>query len=216
MNAIPRAPAETQRPQRTQRTLLLAFSALSGLIVGAVVTGQQPPTSVFTAAQADAGRAAYQASCAACHMPDLTGRNEAPPLAGANFTNTWRTRSTRDLFEFMSTTMPPDAPSLPADQYLAITAFILQSNGATPGAQAFTPTTPVTIGTAIAAGADPRVRPATPPPGDNAGPTRGSAAPPQTAGRGDADAPAATTTFQWAAVAAAARTPSSGLPPRAR
>jgi alcohol dehydrogenase (cytochrome c) len=117
-------------------------------------------------------------------MPDLTGRNEAPPLAGANFTNTWRTRSTRDLFEFMSTTMPPDAPSLPADQYLAITAFILQSNGATPGAQAFTPTTAVTIGSAIAAGADPRVRPATPPPGDNAAPTRGSAATPQTAGRG--------------------------------
>jgi len=149
MNAIPTTPAETQSPKRTQRKLISAasaFSACSALILGAVLAGQQPPTSVFTAAQADAGRAAYQASCAGCHMPDLTGRNEAPPLAGANFMNTWRTRSTRDLFEYMSATMPPDAPSLAADQYLAITAFILQSNGATPGAQAFTPTTGVAIG----------------------------------------------------------------------
>ena len=149
MNAIPTTPAETQSPKRTQRRLISAasaFSACSALILGAVLAGQQPPTPVFTAAQADAGRAAYQASCAGCHMPDLTGRNEAPPLAGANFMNTWRTRSTRDLFEYMSATMPPDAPSLAADQYLAITAFILQSNGATPGAQAFTPTTGVAIG----------------------------------------------------------------------
>ena len=149
MNAIPTTPAETQSPKRTQRRLISAasaFTACSALILGAVLAGQQPPTPVFTAAQADAGRAAYQASCAGCHMPDLTGRNEAPPLAGANFMNTWRTRSTRDLFEYMSATMPPDAPSLAADQYLAITAFILQSNGATPGAQAFTPTTGVAIG----------------------------------------------------------------------
>ena len=104
MNAIPTTPAETQSPKRTQRKLISAasaFSACSALILGAVLAGQQPPTPVFTAAQADAGRAAYQASCAACHLPDLTGRNEAPPLAGANFMNTWRTRSTRDLFEFI-------------------------------------------------------------------------------------------------------------------
>jgi alcohol dehydrogenase (cytochrome c) len=137
MNATPTTPSGPQSP---------ALSALSALIVGVVVAGQQPPAPVFTAAQADAGRAAYQASCAACHMPDLTGRNEAPPLAGANFMNAWRTRSTRDLFEFMSATMPPDAPSLPADQYLAITAFILQYNGAAPGAQVFTPTTAVPVG----------------------------------------------------------------------
>ena len=131
-----------------------AFSTLSAVIVGAVVAGQQP-ASVFTAAQADAGRAAYQASCAGCHMPDLTGRNEAPPLAGANFMNTWRTRSTRDLFDFMSSTMPPDAPSLAADQYLAITAFILQYNGATPGAQPFTPTTTVALGSIATGGGNP-------------------------------------------------------------
>ena len=78
-------------------------------------------------------------------MPDLAGRNEAPPLAGGTFLNAWRSRSTKDLFDYMSATMPPNAASLGADQYAAITAFILQSNGAPAGTQAFTPTTALAI-----------------------------------------------------------------------
>src|SRR5256885_12360965 len=109
--------------------------------------GQQPPPSVYTAAQATAGRAVYQASCASCHLPDLVGRNEAPQLAGNNFMNTWRARSTRDLFEFIQSTMPPTGENLSADQDLAVTAFILQSNGAAAGTQALTPTTSAPIGT---------------------------------------------------------------------
>src|SRR5206468_457731 len=117
-----------------------------------LLAGQQPPPAIYSAAQATAGRAVYQQSCASCHMPDLAGRNEAPPLAGNNFMNTWRSRSTRDLFEFIQSTMPPSGESLGADQYLAVTAFILQSNGAAAGAQAFTPTTAAPIGT-VASGA---------------------------------------------------------------
>ena len=37
--------------------------------LGLVLAGQQPPAAVFTAAQADAGRMVYQASCSSCHMP---------------------------------------------------------------------------------------------------------------------------------------------------
>jgi alcohol dehydrogenase (cytochrome c) len=127
---------------RTLPALVLAAAA-----VLTVLTGAQQPTGVFTAAQATAGRAAYQASCAGCHMADLAGRNEAPPLAGGTFMNTWRTRTTRDLFEYMRATMPPNVPSLADDQYLAITSFILASNGAAPGTQPLTPTTAVAIGT---------------------------------------------------------------------
>jgi alcohol dehydrogenase (cytochrome c) len=117
----------------------------------ALVAGQQPPSAVYTADQAAAGRAAYQANCASCHMPDLAGRSEAPPLAGANFMNGWRSRTTRDLFELIQSTMPPDGSNLTADQYLAIAAFILGSNGASAGAQPLTPTTAVAIGS-IASG----------------------------------------------------------------
>src|SRR5436190_14446436 len=123
-----------------------------GLRIGAAaialtlgVRAQQPAAPIFTAEQAAAGRAAYQASCASCHMPDLAGRNEAPQLAGNNFMSTWRSRSTRDLFEFIQSTMPPTGESLSADQCLAVTAFILQANGAAAGTQAFTAVTAVPI-----------------------------------------------------------------------
>jgi len=111
-----------------------------------LVAGQQPAAPVYSAAQATAGRAVYQASCASCHMPDLAGRNEAPQLAGNNFMNTWRSRSTRDLFEFIQSTMPPTGETLSPDQFLAVTAYILQANGAAAGAQALTPTTSAPIG----------------------------------------------------------------------
>jgi PQQ-dependent dehydrogenase (methanol/ethanol family) len=127
----------------------LGLSAPLGLVL---LAGQQPPAAVYSAAQADAGRTVYQASCASCHLPDLAGRNEAPQLAGNNFMNTWRARSTRDLFEFIQSTMPPTGETLSADQFLAVTAFILQANGATAGAQALAATTTVPIGS-VASGA---------------------------------------------------------------
>jgi alcohol dehydrogenase (cytochrome c) len=115
----------------------------------ALVAGPQAPaaTSVFTAEQAAGGGAVYAASCASCHMADLAGRNEAPQLAGNNFRNTWRNRSTKDLFEFIQSTMPPTGETLAPAQFIAVTAFILQANGAAAGTQAFTPTTAVAIGT---------------------------------------------------------------------
>jgi alcohol dehydrogenase (cytochrome c) len=114
-----------------------------------VALGGQQTQGIYTAEQARAGAAAYEAACASCHMPTLSGRNEAPPLAGGTFLNAWRSRSTKDLFDYMSATMPPNVASLSADQYTAITSFILQSNGAPAGTQAFTPTTAVAIGSVI-------------------------------------------------------------------
>ena len=114
----------------------------------------QQGVGAFTAEQANAGRAVYQANCASCHMTDLAGRNEAPQLAGNNFMNTWRTRTTRDLFEFTQSTMPPTGANLGAEQYLAVTAFILSANGAQPGTQPLTPTTAATIGS-LTQGAQP-------------------------------------------------------------
>src|SRR5262249_54938748 len=135
-----------------------------------------------------------QASCASCHMPDLAGRNEAPQLAGNNFMNTWRSRSTRDLFEKIQATMPPTGDTLSDDQFLAVTAFILQANGAPAGAQALTATTSAQIGTvatgAAAAGAGARQPQTTT--ADDAPPAgargQGRGAPGAGAGRGGAPA----------------------------
>lgn len=107
---------------------------------------EQAAQSVFTADQAAKGKAVYQERCASCHMPDLGGRNEWPQLAGDDFMGSWKSRTTKELFEFVRDTMPPDGPALTPEQYLTIVAFMLQQNGATAGSTALTPTTAVPIG----------------------------------------------------------------------
>jgi alcohol dehydrogenase (cytochrome c) len=168
----------------SSRSLTEASNAFALAALAVATLAGQPPAApaVFTAAQATAGRTVYQAQCASCHGPDLTGRNEAPPLVGGTFLDAWRTRTTRDLVDLMTATMPPNAPSLSADQYLAIASFILQANGAAAASQPLTATTAVAIGS-IATGTQPA--PAGADPGARPAPARGSAP------AGDTNQPAA-------------------------
>src|SRR5262249_55717724 len=79
----------------------------------------------------DAGRDAYQANCAGCHLADLSGQGDAAPLRGSAFLQAWGTRTTKELLSFMQLTMPPQRPgTLTPEQYLNIVAYILQQNGA--------------------------------------------------------------------------------------
>ena len=99
-----------------------------------VLTGQQTAAGPYTAAQAAAGRTAYQASCAGCHGADLAGLNSASALAGGLFMGSWGSRTVNDLLGFMQGAMPPDRPGqLGEPTYLNIAAFILDFNGARPG-----------------------------------------------------------------------------------
>src|SRR5215475_9471768 len=121
-----------------------SFVAIGLIGCGVYVATAQQSASVFTAAQAAAGRTAYQSSCASCHTDTLIGRNEAPQLAGANFMTQWGARTTNDLYRYIQAVMPPgNGGTLGEENYLAVTAYILQSNGARPGAQALTATTAV-------------------------------------------------------------------------
>jgi alcohol dehydrogenase (cytochrome c) len=124
-----------------KRNLILGTAAAGAALLSGILTGQQPAPAVapYTAAQADAGRAAYQANCANCHAPDLSGRNDASQLAGSLFMGSWGGRTTADLVGFMQGSMPPgNAGGLPEATYLNIAAFILDSNGARPGTQPLT------------------------------------------------------------------------------
>jgi PQQ-dependent dehydrogenase (methanol/ethanol family) len=128
------------------KRLLIASIAVAGIAV-IRVAGQQPG-GPFTAAQATAGAAAYQANCATCHQPDLKGQGTAPALSGPEFTGGWGTRTTRDLLTFIQLTMPPASPgTLGAETYANITAFILQQNGARAGTQTLTENARVPINT---------------------------------------------------------------------
>jgi alcohol dehydrogenase (cytochrome c) len=119
-----------------------------------VAARQAGTAGAYTAAQADSGRAVYQQKCASCHLPDLRGSNEAPPLAGSNFVNAWRSRTTADLFTRIRTTMPANNPGSVGEQdSIHIVAFILQANGATAGTQALTSAAAFSIGDVVKADA---------------------------------------------------------------
>ena len=91
------------------RLLAVVLVAACGVVL---VAGQRQPTAPgpFSAAQAQAGRDAYEANCSSCHRPDLRGSGEAPALAGANFIAAWRDLSTKDLYDRIRLSMPPGMP----------------------------------------------------------------------------------------------------------
>jgi len=120
------------------------IAALGTLIVTQNGGAQQRPAGPYTAEQASAGRAAYQTNCAACHAPDLSGR-EGPQLAGANFMTQWGDKTAADLIGFMRATMPPGGATLPGDTYINLAAFILDANSARPGDRALTADSNVSI-----------------------------------------------------------------------
>jgi mono/diheme cytochrome c family protein len=92
----------------------------------------------YTAAQAAAGKTAFEADCAVCHGNTLTNGTMGPPLAGESFRALWAGQSVRTLFD-SARTMPPANPgSLGDDTYARILAYILQVNDYAAGETPFT------------------------------------------------------------------------------
>jgi len=84
---------------------------------------------VYSDAQAKRGEAIYAERCASCHAPDLSGMNQAPALADADFRTEWNDLSMNDLFERTRISMPADKPgSLEQQQVADVLAFVLQKN----------------------------------------------------------------------------------------
>jgi mono/diheme cytochrome c family protein len=75
------------------------------------------------------GKALYVDKCAACHMENLQGSSETPPLTGDMFWQNWETYSANNLVEQVRATMPEDNPGgLERQQYVDIIAFVLRTN----------------------------------------------------------------------------------------
>ena len=146
----------------TQKLLALATLGFGCF----VVTGQQPsPAGVFTAAQAEAGKAAYERTCGKCHTYRLLGRSgqegelppvstlpasyqkfmgnpvHVPPLVGKVFLSRWGQRIAAGLIaRFQDTAGDPffQFEDMNDDTVVNITAYVLQMNGAKPGTQPLT------------------------------------------------------------------------------
>lgn len=133
----------------------LTFAAL----LGTVMLAEQPAIRVFTQAQADAGKAAYERTCGQCHTFTLTGRKGGPselppvnslpehfqkfiskgivaPFVGPVFLERWGGKSAGRLVQrFDDTAQDPyfKFEQMNDDVVVNITAYVLQMNGAKPG-----------------------------------------------------------------------------------
>src|ERR1700760_3076090 len=111
--------------RRAARPTLLMLASCPAL---AMPTAATVP---FTAAQAAAGRVIYGPACGVCHGAALQG-GAAVALSGGTFARTWGDGGhlASDFFNAIAKQMPKNAPgSLPEADNLALTAFLLASNG---------------------------------------------------------------------------------------
>ena len=116
-------------PRRGLQHLLLGVCLVAAAGGGARAQGQPE----YAPEQADAGRAAYESACAACHTATLQGSFEAPELAGPNFLNRWGGRPVSELVDYVRATMPPAGERPSAEENVNIIAYILQRNGVAAG-----------------------------------------------------------------------------------
>jgi quinoprotein glucose dehydrogenase len=84
---------------------------------------------VYTAAQAERGKAVFNTTCLRCHGEDLGGTT-APALKGERFQSSWGGDVIESLFTKVRDTMPPNFGTiLEAQVKLDIVTYILQVNG---------------------------------------------------------------------------------------
>jgi len=103
------------------------------LAVAAAVAWCQAQSSVwdgvYTEDQSKRGQALYTKECAGCHGTELSGGEEAPPLAGGTFLSNWSGLTLGELFERIRVSMPQGSPgSLSRQQNADILAYLLNFN----------------------------------------------------------------------------------------
>jgi mono/diheme cytochrome c family protein len=97
---------------------------------------------VYTAAQAERGKAAFDLSCSRCHNSDLSGSDRGPTLVGDKFLANWLDGNLEALFSFIRDQMPQGNASIVNDAGNAdILAYILQRNNYPTGKTEVTPDT---------------------------------------------------------------------------
>jgi S-disulfanyl-L-cysteine oxidoreductase SoxD len=110
----------------------IGFAIVLGTLAraGALQDPRTTWSGIYTDAQARRGQAVYDELCMSCHLPDLTGVDQAPGLVGPDFNNQWNGLPIHDLFERTRISMPADKPgTLKPEQVADVLAFILSKGG---------------------------------------------------------------------------------------
>src|ERR1700691_4984520 len=101
----------------------------------AATRGEAASVGAYTDEQASRGAAVYTQDCVQCHGANLQGE-AGTPLMGRTFLQAYGGGTAAQLYDFLSRQMPLNSPgSLSQQQYLDVTAFILERNGLPPGAE---------------------------------------------------------------------------------
>jgi mono/diheme cytochrome c family protein len=108
--------------------IALLLPALS--LAGQNIWAQDIWDGVYTSAQAERGRTAYDTSCTNCHNRDLAGSVRAPALKGDRFMLSWQNGSVNSLYSKIRFSMPATYPETVSDEAkLDMVAYLLQVNG---------------------------------------------------------------------------------------
>ncbi len=115
------------------KTALFAGLVIVLVAAGYSSVGAQLPASVndgiYTAAQADRGKAVYAMNCVGCHGEKLEGGTAGPTLSGPDFISGYKDGSAGALYTKMSQDMPSSAPgSLMPQEYADVMAYVLSVN----------------------------------------------------------------------------------------
>lgn len=88
--------------------------------------------ALFSVTQVNSGRNQFRSMCTECHT--------SAEFSDATFQTKWSRRSVGDLYEFILTAMPDDAPGiLTPQQAVDLTTFILDMNGFETGSATMAP-----------------------------------------------------------------------------
>ncbi|MEO7190295.1 MAG: cytochrome c [Vicinamibacterales bacterium] len=120
------------------RFRLLGGTALVWVVVTAMAR-QEPAapsvlSGVFTKEQATRGEKLYAANCVRCHGETLGGIEQAPPLAGPEFSGAWEGKPLSALVTKIKG-MPPDEQStLSRTEIVELLSYLLSAGGLPAGA----------------------------------------------------------------------------------
>ena len=110
---------------------LLAVSTRTSTAATSLTPTRQRTTwdSVYTDEQATRGQAAYNRTCARCHLESLAGADESPALTGAAFLSNWNGLTLGELHARVKKSMPSDDPGTYGPQLITdVIAYVLRVN----------------------------------------------------------------------------------------
>lgn len=101
---------------------VLVVACACGAPSGAPAPAPKVPTGLYSAPQAERGRATFRGVCAECHY--------SSEFRDSKFQYKWGRRTVKDLYHEIVRNMPEDDPGSLSDQeYVDIVSYILELNG---------------------------------------------------------------------------------------